>query len=60
MLQRDPQIFRRRLRWGKLVPMRQNGILHPVQIARVVHMPHEVDVRGQHAYAVKVGESFCH
>jgi hypothetical protein len=23
-------------------------------------MPHEIDVSRQHAYAVKVGEGFCH
>jgi hypothetical protein len=60
MLERDPQIFRSRLWRGKLVPMRQNRILHPVQIARIVHMPHEVDVSRQHAYAVKMEESGCH
>jgi hypothetical protein len=40
--------------------MGQNRILNPVQIARIVHMPHEIDVSRQHAYAVKGGEGCCH
>ena len=60
MLQRDPQIFGSGFRRRKLVPVREHRVLHPVQIARVVHVAHEVDISRQNADAVKMGESESH
>jgi hypothetical protein len=40
--------------------MREHRILHPIQIARVIHMPHEINVGRRYAYAVKMRENSCH
>ena len=45
VLERDPRLARHIFFRGEIVPVRQHRILHPIEVARVVDMPHEVDVR---------------
>ena len=44
MLQRDPQVRRDRIGRSQLAPVTQHRVLHPVEVARVVDVPHEIDV----------------
>ena len=60
VLQRDPQIFRRRLGRRQLVPVCQHGFLNPVQVAGIIDVPHEINVSGQNTNTVQVGESVWH
>ena len=46
VLESDPCLARHILCRGELLPMRQNRVLHPIQIARIVNVTHEVDIFG--------------
>jgi hypothetical protein len=59
MLERDPEVRCCCFRRCQLVPMCKNSILNPVQISRIVHMAHEINVVGLDANCVEVGKS-CH
>ena len=60
VLQRDPQIFPRGFGRGKLGSLRQNTVLHPVQVAGIIDVPHEINVSGQNTDTVQMGESVRH
>ena len=46
VLQGDPRLARHFFRRGEFLPMGEHRVLHPAEIAGVVHMAHEVDVFG--------------
>lgn len=60
MLERDPEMLGHRFGRRQRAPVVEDGVLHPFQIAGVVHMAHEVDVFGGYADGVEVGDRVTH
>ena len=47
VLQCDPCLGRHFLGRCDLLPMGKHPVLHPIEVARIVHVSHEVDIFGQ-------------
>lgn len=46
VFQCDPQMCCNRLRRRKLLPVANNSCLHPLEIAGIIHVSHEINVSG--------------